>query len=372
MRRMRPGRVALVAICALGALGGCLQDTPDSSPRASAPVADVEITQSRQAPPRSSVAVMVRRVLPSVVNVRVRSFGIDEFGSPRQGRGEGSGVVIDRDGIILTNAHVVRAAVDVTVVFNDDHDPLAGQVIGAVAERDLAVIKVDATDLDPITLGHSEPPRLNLGDPVVAIGFPLGLGGPTVTKGIVSGLDRSISVGDGSLGTGRLEGLLQTDAAINPGNSGGALVNAAGQLVGINTAAALASSAENIGFAIAIDDALPVIEEILTKPRSRRAWLGVQVVSVDQVVAAQLGLPADARGAAVVEVIPGSPAEEVGIERGEVIVAVGGRPIDSAGALTSALTEHDPGDEVELELVSANARRTLRPRLARRPPVLPG
>jgi len=195
-------------------------------------------------------AVVVERVLPGVVNVRVEALGRS---------GAGSGVVIDREGTILTNNHVVAGASEVTVVFNDGrHDePLRGEVVGTAPERDLAVIRVDADDLTPVELGRSG--DLSLGDPVLALGFPLGLG-PTVTQGIVSGLERTIEPSGGP----RLEGLLQTDAAINPGNSGGALVDAAGRLIGINTAAA--GFAENIGFAIAIDQAQPVVEEILNQP----------------------------------------------------------------------------------------------------------
>jgi S1-C subfamily serine protease len=306
-------------------------------------------------------------VLPSVVNVRVRSLSVGQFGA-QQARGEGSGVIIDRTGIVLTNAHVIRDAIEVEVVFNDDHQPMTGRVLGQVPERDLAVIRVDADDLDPIPIGHSEPPWLNLGDPVVAVGFPLDLGGVTVTKGIVSGQDRTITVGEDVTGVTHLEGMLQTDAAINPGNSGGALVDMEGRLVGINSAGAAAGAAENIGFAIAIDNALPVIEEILSQPRSARAWLGVQVVGVDQVVANQIGLPPDTRGAAVVGVIPGSPAERAGIEPGEVIVGVGGAAIEAPAGLTESLTERDPGDEITVELLGPGGRRGVTVRLAARPP----
>jgi S1-C subfamily serine protease len=345
----------------------CSSDLLGATPQAQAPTGAVDVVQSDERPRRSDTAQMLRDVLPSVVNVRVRSLSVGQFGA-QQGRGEGSGVIIDRNGIILTNAHVIRDAIEVQVVFNDDHEPMTGRVLGQVPERDLAVIQVDADDLDPIPVGHSEPPWLNLGDPVVAVGFPLGLGGVTVTKGIVSGQDRTITVGQGVTGPTHLEGLLQTDAAINPGNSGGALVDKQGRLVGINSAGAAASAAENIGFAIAIDNALPVIEEILSQPRRERAWLGVQVVEVDQVVANQIGLAPDTRGAAVVGVIPGSPAAEAGIEAGTVIVGVAGSAIDAPADLTEALTERDPGDRLTVELLDPGGRRSVTVRLAARPP----
>ena len=225
-----------------------------------------------------SLAAAVDRVLPYVVSVRTTSFG--------GGEGEASGVVVDRAGLIVTNNHVVEGSTSVSVSFNDERhrSPLAGTIVGTAPERDLAVIRVAATDLVPAALARSS--ALRLGDPVIAIGFPLGLGGPTVTSGIVSGLDRTIEGRNGEL-----TGLLQTDAAINPGNSGGALVDRSGRLVGINTAGVRLAEAENIGFAIAIDEALPVIEEIRNETPSTVAWLGVAYTSVDTPRAAvQLGL----------------------------------------------------------------------------------
>ena len=204
-------------------------------------------------------------MLPSVVYVRTTVVG--------GGNGEGSGVVVDRAGIIVTNNHVVEGANEIEITFNDGRHrrPLVGTVIGTAAERDLAVVRVAARDLVPIRIARSS--SLRLGDDVIAVGYPLGLGGPTVTSGIVSGLNRTVEPGDGP----RLEGLLQTDAAINPGNSGGALVDRAGRLVGINTAAGRGDAAENIGFAIEIDAALPIIEEIRSEPEATRAWLGISI-----------------------------------------------------------------------------------------------
>jgi S1-C subfamily serine protease len=202
---------------------------------------------------------------------------------------------------------------------------------------------------------------------VIALGFPLGLGGPTVTKGIVSGVNRTISVRRDNGTTEHLVGLLQTDAAINPGNSGGALVNAGGQLVGINTAAANAGSAENVGFAISIDHALPVVRQILAEPPQKRAWLGVSVRDVDPNIALQLGLDPQATGALVAGVIPGSPAASTGIETGDVIVAIAGHPIASANDLTNALTDLAPGQHVTVKLVSSHGTRSIDVTLSNRP-----
>ncbi len=344
----------LLSACSLDAL---TVDGGELSQRAT----PVEFNQSDAIPAASSTAEVVERVLPSVVNVRVRNIQFDVLGDPTDSRGQGSGVVIDRSGIILTNNHVIEGAAEVNVFFTDDRDPLEGRVLGTVPERDLAVIKVDADDLPAIELGRSE--NLRLGEDVIAIGFPLGLGGATVTKGIISAVERNIDVG----GTQGLQGLLQTDAAINPGNSGGALVDASGRLVGINTAAAQAGTAENIGFAIPIDAALPVIEEILREPPESRGWLGVQVGDLDGPVAAQLGLDSGQEGALVAGVFPDSPAESAGLEQGDVIVDIGGETIASAEDLTTTLAELDPGQTVQITLVSEDGERTVDVELDQRP-----
>jgi S1-C subfamily serine protease len=183
-----------------------------------------------------------------------------------------------------------------------------------------------------------------------------------VTSGIVSGLDRTI---DGR--NGKLTGLLQTDAAINPGNSGGALVDRFGRLIGINTAGVRLAEAENVGFAIAIDGALPVIEQIRQVPAASRAWLGIAYGSVDTDAAAvQLGLDASVRGAAVTVVYPGGPGEEAELAVGDVIVAAGGSRVDSAAALTEILAELEPGAELELELIDTAGPRLVTVTLVRR------
>jgi S1-C subfamily serine protease len=207
---------------------------------------------------------------------------------------------------------------------------------------------------------------------VVAIGFPLGLGsGPTVTEGIVSALDRRIEAGSAAGESRRLDGLLQTDAAINPGNSGGALIDRGGRLVGINTAAAQAGQAENIGFAIQIDEALPTVEEILSEPRSDRAWLGISVEPIESDFAAsQFGVDEDVRGAGVADVFPDDPADLAGIDEGDVIVAIDGRSIGSGGDLTEVLADLDPGAVVDVELVSSDGSRTVEVELGIRPPTI--
>ena len=303
---------------------------------------------SRAPAPHSELSEVIERVLPSIVNVQTTSVVRDIFGDFSEGKGQGSGVVIDPDGIILTNNHVVAGAVSVKVVFNGGRT-MEGRVVDAVPERDLAIIKVSASTLKAIEIGRSD--SLKLGDEVIALGYPLGLGGPTVTSGIISGENRNIQPQGGP----RLEGLLQTDAAINPGNSGGALVDRAGRLVGINTAAGSAAAAENLGFAIAIDGALPIVREILQDPPKRRAWLGVSLTDLDPAAAVGLGLDPDIQGALIVEVVPNGPAQAAGLRQGDVVTAIEDDRVRSADDLVAALRRLSPGDRAEIVVVGSSS-----------------
>jgi S1-C subfamily serine protease len=312
---------------------------------------------------------VIERVLPSIVNVKVRGIRNTDFGIENI-QGQGSGVIIDSDGIIVTNFHVVQDATRVDVVF-DDGERVEGTVIGTNGgspddSSDLAVIKVPEDDLPAIKIGKSD--SLRLGDDVIALGFPLGLGGPTVTSGILSGEARTISVPDDSEdGEKELKGLLQTDAAINPGNSGGPLIDSAGRLIGINTAAASAGAAENIGFALAIDDALPLIRRIIEEPPESRSWMGVIIATVDEEIAAELGLDPGLEGAVITDLVPGGPAEEAGLAPGDVIVGLAGEEITSQPDLTDVLADLDPGDTIAVEVVNDDGTRTVQLTLEQRP-----
>jgi S1-C subfamily serine protease len=352
--------VKLVVLAAAALLAGCSGGDDEEAaapppPTTSRPT--VTATPPAAPPDRSgSLAEAVARVLPSVVNVQTTSFG--------GGEGEASGVILQRDGLILTNNHVVEGSTGITISFNDDihKKPLDGTVIGTAPERDLAVIRVEASDLVPVELARSS--ALRLGDVVIAIGFPAGLGGPTVTSGIVSGLDRTIEGPNGDL-----TGLLQTDAAINPGNSGGPLVDRSGRLVGINTAGIRNADTENIGFAIAIDEALPVIAQISEAPPATAAWLGIAFSSVDSESAAvQLGLDSSTRGAAVTVVYPGGPGDKADLAVGDVIIAADDIPIRNANALAKLIAERKVGDELDLELIDSRGPRLVTVEVARRTP----
>ena len=243
---------------------------------------------------------------------------------------------------------------------------MRAQVIGTAVERDLAILRVKLSDLVPVPLGRSS--QLRLGDSVLAIGFPLGLtGGPTVTQGIVSGLHRTVHADGGPA----LEGLLQTDAAINPGNSGGALVDARGRLIGINTVAA--RSAENVGFAISIDEARPVINEIRSKPADQRAWIGATFDSIDSAAAAvQIGLSPEVRGAAAIAVFADSPASKAGLREGDVVVSIDGVPVRSTDGISKALSSHKPGDSARARRRRLGGPRRVTVTLAKRPATAPG
>src|SRR5687768_12246712 len=246
---------------------------------------------------------ILSRVEPAVVSIRTRSLSLGDFLRPVPGEGAGTGFVIAADGVLVTNNHVVSGAQTIEVVFADDRK-MPARVLGRDPTTDLAVLKVDATDLPVAALGDSS--ALKVGDDVIAIGNALGLeGGPTVTRGIVSAEDRTITAESGI----RLEHVIQTDTAINPGNSGGPLVNSAGEVVGINTA--VAGDAQNIGFSIAINAAKPIIEELRQGTTRSRPFLGVKMITFTPEYAEGLGVTVKS-GALVAEVTPGSAAEVAG------------------------------------------------------------
>ena len=351
---------ALIAAAALGlAAAGC----GDGSEK-SVTVVQTVVRTAPAAPPATALAARAPRIRRARAPRRRER---DDRGFDGN-KGEGSGVVIDRAGVIVTNNHVVQGARTVTVSFNDGRHtkPVRAQVIGTAAERDLAILRVKLTDLIPCPSDA----RRSSGSAtaVLAIGFPLGLtGGPTVTQGIVSGLHRTVHADGGP----SLEGLLQTDAAINPGNSGGPLVDASGRLIGINTVAA--SSAENVGFAISIDEARPVINEIRSTAGRPARWIGATFDSIDSAAAAvQIGLAPEVRGAAAIAVFASSPASKAGIKEGDVVVAIDGQRVRSTEGISKVIGRHKPGDSVVLDVVDSGGPRRVTVTLAKRPATVPG
>lgn len=252
----------------------------------------------------------------------------------------GSGVIISSDGYILTNSHVIRngGAKNITVRLSNQEE-YAAQLLWQDKTLDLAVIKIDAKELRPIEIGDSS--QVQVGDKAIAIGNPLGLDlQSTLTSGYVSGLRRTIQLSDGSI----MDGLMQTDAAINSGNSGGALLNAKGQLIGINTAKP--QSATGIGFAIPIDSAKPIIEKILTEGSYTPLYLGIVGMNVQ--LAQQMGatqLPSNS-GVLVRDVYADSPIALAGVVSGDVITAIDSHPVDSMNSLKTTLIQYKKGDTV--------------------------
>ncbi|HUJ54037.1 MAG TPA: DegQ family serine endoprotease [Steroidobacteraceae bacterium] len=313
--------------------------------------------------PLPTLAPMIKKVSPAVVNIATRGtirergqnpllddpffrrfFDVPPDTGPRERpfQSAGSGVIFDaRNGYIVTNAHVVENATEITVTLQDGRD-LKAEVLGSDAPSDVAVLKVKSEGLAQITLGDSA--RAEVGDFVVAIGNPFGLQ-HTVTSGIISGLSRSGINPDG------YEDFIQTDASINPGNSGGALVNLRGELIGINTAI-LSRSGGNIGigFAIPVNMARSVMEQLIKYGSVKRGQLGVSMYTVTPDIAHSLGLP-NAVGALVSQVVEGSPADKAGIRTGDVITSVNGQPVKSNSELRNTIGLLRVGDRVDIGLV---------------------
>jgi S1-C subfamily serine protease len=355
--RRRPAWRAALIGAVVGALvgalvaGGIVAVAVDDDDASSARAPAVVLRPSKTIGTSSDIAPILQAAVPAVVAI------VDD-GGPDSGGAAGTGFVISPDGVIVTNHHVVEGARQIQAVFSDG-TTRAAKVLGKNEPSDLAVVKVDATNLPTIELGDSD--QVQVGDDVVAIGNALALqGGLTVTRGIISGLHREVGTNTGSV----LEDVLQTDAAINPGNSGGPLVDAQGRVIGINTAIADPGSAQNVGFAIPISNAKPIIEQL--RQGRQPALLGVQTVDVDQAKLDGNPVAVD-DGAYVQDVTSGGPADRAGIEPGDVVVAVDGEKIASAAALGGAIRQHKPGDEVEIEIDRDGERITVHATLGEAP-----
>jgi S1-C subfamily serine protease len=350
---------SMLALSLLGAACTKSSPPPASSPQATALSGS---TLPPLDPSRDPIVQVVDRVRPAVVNVTTDTLTMTAFGS-QTGQVVGTGFIIRSDGVIVTNYHVVEGAQKITVVTPaPDSRRFEARVIGGDSTADLAVLKVDGKGLPTVPLGNSS--QLELGQQVVALGYALALkGGPTVTTGIVSAMGRVIQAQDpnyqpgGSTpgGTRTYRDVIQTDAAINPGNSGGPLVNLAGEVVGINTAGA--GQAENIGFSIAIDAAKPTIQRAVENPNAPVAFMGVVSQTVSASLAYQFDLPVK-EGAYVVEVTSGGPADEAGINTGDVITEFDGTKVTSADQLGNLIHEHQPGDQVDVVVETGSGPET--------------
>jgi S1-C subfamily serine protease len=330
-----------------------------------------------------------KRAAPGVVFIRAQvvqqSQSPFDFGFPSEQRGEatGSGFVIDRDGTILTNAHVVAGATKVTVQFADKR-VVDARILGRDESTDLAFLKVSAkqSELRPLSLGTSR--TIQVGDPTIAIGNPFGLE-RTLTTGVVSATRRTIQAPNGF----QIDGVIQTDAAINPGNSGGPLLDATGRVIGINSQIATGGSGGGnvgIGFAIPIDTAKRLLPELEKTGRVDRGFLGVEdPLTIDSSLS-DLNLPVD-RGVLVQTVTPGSPADKAGVKGGDIvarvdnneirlggdiITAVDGRKVRTGDDLVNAIATKKQGDKVKIDVLHDGRERTVEVTLAARPTQTPG
>jgi len=292
-----------------------------------------------------SAVDVVKELGPSVVHILSEAATLDVFGQVTPTKGVGTGFVLDQEGHIVTNNHVVtidsgQPAQQITVTLSDGRQ-FQAQIVGRDAPTDLAVLKIDADGLTPVELGSSA--DLQVGESVVAIGNALDLpGGPTVTQGVVSAKGRLIQENDVTI-----PDAIQTDASINPGNSGGPLVNMRGQVVGITTAV-IRGQAEGIGLAISIDSAEPVVQELIDSGSVDRGFLGVSIVEITPALAESFGLAVD-RGIGLRSVEAGGPADDAGLRQGDIIVKLAGDEIKNSGDLFKALTENRAGEKVQVE-----------------------
>ncbi len=361
---MRMTRLLLPPLIVLSLLAAACDDdgSKDGAPAPS-------VTTPAGAPPQIreedglTVVEIAQKLAPSIVRVQTETATLDFLGRTVPSQGVGTGVIIDDDGHIVTNNHVVtvgdgsRPADRITVTLANQRTA-RGTIVGRDQATDLAVIKIDADGVTAASWG--EPAELQVGQGVVAIGFALGLeGDPSVTRGVISAKNRTIQEQPYTI-----PDAIQTDAGINPGNSGGPLVNARGEIIGINTA--IARGAQNIGFAISVGLVRPTVEALIRDGKVQRAYLGVGTVDVTDAVARAFSLPVDF-GVAVTMVAEGSPADAAGLTVNDVIVNIGGEDIRNNGEFLAILARHRPGDDVTIEYYRGNERRSAPAALAERP-----
>jgi putative serine protease PepD len=342
---------ALVGGAVAGGIVAALDDGGTRTTVVSEP-APVSVRPSTALAKPGDIRTILEKVEPGVVRIDVTSNPDSIAGRS----GTGTGFVVSPDGVIVTNAHVVNAETDAAareiVVTLGDGDTARGRLVGEDAAQDLAVVKIDREDLPVVELGDSD--ELQVGDAVVAIGNALGITGtPTVTSGIVSGLGRTVRVSS----TETLVDAIQTDAAINPGNSGGPLVDVNGRVIGINTAIADPGSANNIGFAISISSARPVLADLRAGRTPRIAYMGVYTQSVTPDLVQMHELQADS-GAYVAAITPRAGAERAGIRKGDVMIEVDGVHVRSNEDVVRIVRKHRPGDSLHVVILRGDEQKT--------------
>ncbi|UUY04156.1 trypsin-like peptidase domain-containing protein [Svornostia abyssi] len=353
---------ALVVAVAFGALavGGAFDSADDGDATVTVERESSASSGSSPATPvrnATDVSALYERVKDSVAYIAVRSSssgGVNPFGGGQQS-GSGSGFVLDDDGYIVTNQHVVDNASQVQVRLGEGDDAINAKVVGSDASTDLAVIKVDPKDVEgglkPLELGEAK--ALKVGQPTVAIGSPFGLSG-TLTTGVVSALGRQIESPNGF----SIDGVVQTDAAINPGNSGGPLLNGSGQVIGVNAQIASSGAASNsgVGFAIPVDTVREVVPQLKSGKEIRRAYLGVST-----------GESQDGKKVVIAELVPGGPSADADLRVGDEVVSVGGKQISTPEEIAEAIADKRPGQNVQIVVTRDGERKTVNVKLGTRP-----
>ncbi len=367
-KRVARSAVALVLAAAMGFAGGfvgakfggsgkvVIQQVAPSSTAGSASGSDSSITAASSSGSSLTTEQVADLVSPSVVVITTEQVVYSQwswYGQNQVESGAGSGVIISSDGYILTCAHVVDGASSITVTIGDKD--YTATLVGEDTTSDIAVIKIDADGLTPATVGNSD--SLKVGQSVMAVGNPLGELGGTVTGGMISALNRSVTIqGSSSVNT---MSLIQMDASVSPGNSGGGLFNMNGELIGIVNAKSSSSDAEGLGFAIPINDAIKVAQELLENGYvTGRPYLGITYLAVtDAQTASQLGV--NAYGVYVVEVVKGGPAEKAGLQAGDRIVSVDGTEIASKDDLGTLMQKHAAGDTLSITIARDGQMQTI-------------
>jgi serine protease Do len=331
-------------------------------PAATAPISinpSAVSVNSETASPFTDFITVIANVRPSVVAITTEVTGFSRFGGAFTQEDAGSGWIIDNSGLIVTNNHVVESANSITVTL-EDSQTFPAETVYTDPVADLAVVKINAQNLPALRIGDSS--KLKVGEHVVAIGNSLGMG-ISATEGIVSAVGVSLSVSAGQT----LSGLIQTDAAINPGNSGGPLVNSQGEVVGINSAKVSQVGVEGMGYAISMNEAIPIINQLITNGYVIRPYLGASLYTVDQYVAFRYGLAVD-KGVLVTDVASGSPADKAGLEPGDIITVIDDVEISDEGVLTQTINSAQIGQKIKFTYWRGNKQNTTYATLVQNPP----
>ncbi len=364
--RQRISIVAVVGLCLLaGFAGSWLQSNVLGGN-----LRTIEERKSLLIKEDSAVIDVAQQVSPSVVSITTNSNTVDFFGQSQNQASSGTGVILKSNGLILTNKHVVEGGQSFTVITSDGKKYEDAKVVAKDPSNDIAFLQISATGLTAAKLGDSS--KVQVGQRVIAIGNALGQFQNTVTTGVISGKSRPITASGGAGGAESLQNLFQTDAAINPGNSGGPLVNIAGEVIGLNTAVA-GDGAQNIGFAIPINEAKKDITSVSNGGKIVRPYLGVRYTTVTQDIAASNDLVSEAIGGAYIGagnsegVLAGSPADKSGLRNGDIIIKLNNTKLDEANALSSTIAQYNVGDTVAVTYLRDGKTKTVKVKLGEAP-----